>query len=213
METKKSLIKIEKRHEVRKMERFINNTIFELNEKVKKSYGKHWTIHDYKYHIVIYQFLMSELSEMNKKINYLYKLIDYEKFKEFDSTISDFKDIDISMYNMEIDDEIFFTDTYIAYNKICLINLSDELIDSLTDGRYRFPRCCHFHSKVTHHLNTTIGKFLICDKCAKLMFDNSSNHYNLSDDGNLNQLFEDHEIHFFNHAYLKKLPESIKSFI
>ena len=204
METKKSLIKIEKRHEVRKMERFMNNKRFELNEKMKYSYGKHWTVHDYHYHIVIYQFLMSEFSEMSNKINHLYKLIDCEKFKEFDSSISDFKDIDICMYNMENADEINLTCIDDEYNKLCLMIFSDELIDSLTDGRYRFPRCKHFHSKVTHHLNTAIGKFLICDECVKSMF-----YY----DDNLHHLFEDHEIQFFNHAYLKKLPESIKSFI
>ena len=182
----------------------MNNKRFELDKKVKDSYGKHWTVHDYHYSMVIYQFLMSEFSEMSNKINHLYKLIDCEKFKEFDSSISDFKDIDICMYNMENADEINLTSMFLddVYNKLCLMNFSDELIDSLTDGRYRFPRCKHFHSKVTHHLNTTIGKFLICDECVKLMFDN----------GNLHHLFEDHEIHFFNHAYLKKLPESIGSF-
>ena len=160
--------------------------------------------------MVIYQFFMSEFSEMSNKINHLYKLIDCEKFKEFDSSISDFKDIDICMYNMENADEINLTNMFLddVYNKLCLMNFSNELIDSLTDGRYRFPRCKHFHSKVTHHLNTAIGKFLICDECVKSMFDD----IDVDDDGNLHHLFEDHEIHFFNHAYLKKLPESIKSF-
>ena len=212
METKKSLIKIEKRHEVRKMERFMNNKRSELDKKVKDSYGKHWTVHDYHYSMVIYQFLMSKFSELNNKINHLYKLIDCEKFKEFDSSISDFKDIDICMYNMENADEINLTNMFLnnAYDKICLINFSNELIDSLTDGRYRFPRCKHFHSKVTHHLNTAIGKFLICDECVKSMFDDVD--VDDGDGGNLHHLFEDHEIHFFNHAYLKKIPESIGSF-
>ena len=40
METKKSLIKIEKRHEVRKMERFMNYRRSELDKKVKDSYYK-----------------------------------------------------------------------------------------------------------------------------------------------------------------------------
>ena len=210
METKKSLIKIEKRHEVRKMERFMNYRRSELNKKVKDSHYKNWTAHDYHYAIIIYQFLMSEFSELNNKINHLYKLIDCEKFKEFDSLISDFKDIDICMYNMKNANEINLTNMFLdyAYDKLCLMNFSNELIDSLTDGRYRFPRCKHFHSKVTHHLNTTIGKFLICDECVKSMFDDIDD----DDDGNLHHLFEDHEIHFFNHAHLKKIPESIGSF-
>ena len=84
METKKSLIKIEKRHEVRKMERFMNNKRSELDKKMKDSYYINWTDYDYHYAIIIYQFLMSEFSELNNKINHLYKLIDCEKFKEFD---------------------------------------------------------------------------------------------------------------------------------
>ena len=212
METKKILIKIEKRHEVRKMERFMNYRISELNKKVKDSHYKNWTDHDYHYAIIIYQFLMSEFSEMSNKINHLHKLINFEKFKEFDSSISDFKDIDICMYNMENADEINLTNMFLddAYNKLCLINFSNELIDSLTNGRNRFPRCKHFHSKVTHHLNTAIGKFLICDECVKSMFDDVD--VDDGDGGNLHHLFEDHEIHFFNHAYLKKIPESIGSF-
>ena len=67
METKKSLIKIEKRHEVRKMERFMNNKRSELDKKVNDSYGKHWTVQDYHYSMVIYQFLMSEFSELSNK--------------------------------------------------------------------------------------------------------------------------------------------------
>ena len=190
----------------------MNNKRSELDKKLKKSYGKHWTVHDYKYSMVIYQFLMSELSEMSNKINHLYKLIDCEKFKEFDSSISDFKDIDLCMYDMEYTYEINLTNMVldIAYYRLCLINFSDELIDSLTDGRYRFPRCKHFHSKVTHHLNTAIGKFLICDECVKSMFDDID--VDDGDDCNLHHLFEDHGIHFFKYAYLKKLPESIGSF-
>ena len=85
METKKSLIKIEKRHEVQKMERFMNYKRSELDKKMKDSYGHNiGLIHDYHYAIIIYQFLMSEFSELNNKINHLYKLIDCEKFKEFD---------------------------------------------------------------------------------------------------------------------------------
>ena len=212
METKESLIKIEKSHEVRKMERFMNYKRSELDKKVKDSYGKHWTNDDYQYHIVIYQFLMSEFSEMSNKINHLYKLIDCEKFKEFDSSISDFKDIDICMYDMEFTNEINLTNMFLddTYNELCLMNFSDELIDSLTDGRYRFPRCKHFHSKVTHHLNTAIGKFLICDECVKSMFDDID--VDVDDDCNLHHLFEDYEIYFFKHAYLKKLPESMGSF-
>ena len=210
METKKSLIKIEKRHEVRKMERFMNYKRSELDKKMKDSYNKNWTDDDYHYSIIIYQFLMSEFNEMSNKINDLYKLINCEKFKEFDSSISDFKDIDICMYNVEIAEEITLTNIFLdnAYEKLCLMNFSNELIDSLTDGRYRFPRCKHFHSKVTHHLNTAIGKFLICDECVKSMF----YYIDVDDDGNLHHLFEDHKIHFFNHAHLKKIPESIGSF-
>ena len=211
METKKSLIKIEKRHEVRKMERFMNNKRSELDKKVKDSYGKHWTVHDYHYSMVIYQFLMSEFSKMSNKINHLYKLIDCEKFKEFDSSISDFKDIDICMYDMEYTYEINLTNMVldVAHYRLCLINFSDELIDSLTDGRCRFPRCKHFYSKVTHHLNTAFGKFLICDECVESMFDDIDV---VDDDCNLHHLFEDYEIYLFNHAHLKKLPESIGSF-
>ena len=212
METKKSLIKIKKRHEVRKMERFMNNKRSELEKKMEDSYYINWTDYDYHYAIIIYQFLMSEFSEMSNKINHLYKLIDCEKFKEFDSSISNFKDIDICMYNMESADEINLMNMFLdnAYDKLCLMNFSNELIDSLTDGRYRFPRCKHFHSKVTHYLNTAIGKFLICDECVKSMFDDIDDDDD--DDGNLHHLFEDHEIHFFNHAHLKKIPESIGSF-
>ena len=215
METEKSLIKIEKRHEVRKMERFMNNELFELDQKLKKSYGKHWTVHDYHYSMVIYQFLMSEFSEMSNKINHLYKLIDCEKFKEFNSSISDFKYVDIRMYNMKHADKMNLTNMFLnsAYIELCLINFSDELIYDLTDRRYRFPRCKHFNSKVTHHLNTAIGKFLICYKCVKLTCDDYHADDVDDDYGNLHHLFEDYDIRFFIHAHFKKLPETIGSFL
>ena len=57
----KYIIIIEKRQKILKMERFIANDMFELKQKMETSFGKYWTIADYNYSIVTYNFLLSRL--------------------------------------------------------------------------------------------------------------------------------------------------------
>ena len=213
----KYIIIIEKRQKILKMERFIANDMFELKQKMETSFGKYWTIADYNYSIVTYNFLLSRFKEINDKIDHLYKLINCEKFEEFDLAISRFRFVDINMYNVEFADKINHVNMYLdcEYIKLSLINFSHILMYDLRDESYRFPRCQHFNSKVTHHLNTAIGKFLLCYECAKLTCDDlHADDVNIEDDyGNLHHLFEDYNINFFIHSNLKKIPETIGAFL
>ena len=210
----KYIIIIEKRQRILKMERLIANDMFELKQKMETSFGKYLTIADYNYSLVTYNFLLSQFKEINDEIDHLYKLINCEKFEEFDLAISRFRFVDINMYNVEFADKINHVNMYLdcKYIKLSLINFSNILMNDLIDNRYRFPRCHHFNLKVTHHLDTAIGKFLLCYKCVKLIYDDD---INIEDDdyGNLHHLFEDYNIDFFIHSNLKKMPETIGAFL
>ena len=210
----KYIIIIEKRRKILKMERLIANDMLELEQKMEASFGKYQTFDDYTYSLVTYNFLLSRFEEINYEIDHLYKLINCEKFEEFDLAISRFRFVDINMYNVEFADKINHVNMYLdcKYIKLSLINFSNILMNDLIDNRYRFPRCHHFNLKVTHHLDTAIGKFLLCYECAKLIYDDD---VNIEDDdyGNLHHLFEDYNIDFFIHSNLKKMPETIGAFL
>ena len=210
----KYIIIIEKRRKILLMERLIAIEMLKLEQKMEISFGKYQTIADYNYSIVTYNFLLSRFEEINYEIDHLYKLINCEKFEEFDLAISRFRFVDINMYNVEFADKINHVNMYLdcKYIKLSLINFSNILMNDLIDNRYRFPRCHHFNLKVTHHLDTAIGKFLLCYECAKLIYDDD---VNIEDDdyGNLHHLFEDYNIDFFIHSNLKKMPETIGAFL
>ena len=210
----KYIIIIEKRRKILKMERLIANDMLELEQKMEASFGKYQTFDDYTYSLVTYNFLLSRFEEINYEIDHLYKLINCEKFEEFDLAISRFRFVDINMYNVEFVDKINNVNMYLdcEYIKLSLINFSNILMNDLIDNRYRFPRCHHFNLKVTHHLDTAIGKFLLCYECVKLIHDDD---INIEDDdyGNLHHLFEDYNIDFFIHSNLKKMPETIGAFL
>ena len=197
------------------MERSIANDMLELEQKMETSFGKYQTIADYTYSLVTYNFLLSRFEEINYEIDHLYKLINCEKFEEFDLAISRFRFVDINMYNVEFADKINNVNMYLdcEYIKLSLINFSNILMNDLIDNRYRFPRCHHFNLKVTHHLDTAIGKFLLCYECAKLIYDDDDVNIEDDDYGNLHHLFEDYNIDFFIHSNLKKMPETIGAFL
>ena len=174
MKTKKSLIKIEKMHEVRKINREMETLRFVI---IKKSKYDCYMNDDYT--SLICEFLLSKLSQLSNKLNDLYELIDCEKFKDFNSLISDFDydlcRIELQLSDIDDDAQIIKTSMLLdnRYQIILLTNFINELRDSLTDKRYRFPRCKHFDYPVTHLLDTFWGEFPVCDKCVEFL-----SHYN-----------------------------------
>ena len=211
----KYIIIIEKRRKILLMERLIAIDMLKLEQKMEESFGKYQTIADYNYSFVTYNFLLSRFEESNNEIDHLNKLLNYGKFEEFDLAIKRFKFVNINMYNVKFADKINNVNMYLdcKYFKLSLMNLSNILMDDLIDNRYRFPRCHHFNLKVTHHLDTAIGKFLLCYECVKLIYDDNINIEDDDDYGNLHHLFEDYNINFFIHSNLKKIPETIGAFL